>query len=167
MRLAAGAEDSRLLTLTTIRAAVTRLLTSGALGLISRFGLAGLLNTAFGFSIIAGLELGLGLQRNVANAAGYAAATVMSYLLNRNFVFRGAPASGSTIVRFVAAQAVSFAVNQGMLVVAAQLLGDSSAERMAAQAIAMISYTTFFFLLCKLWVFAPPGRSRPESEAQP
>jgi putative flippase GtrA len=127
------------------------------LRLLMRFGLAGLANTAFGFSIIAALELGLGTQRNVANAVGYGAAMILSYGLNRNFVFRDSGAAGASIVRFLAAQALSFAVNQAVLVVVAGFLGESAVERMAAQLVAMTSYTVTFFVLCKVWVF----RARP------
>ena len=123
------------------------------IGLLSRFGLVGLANTALGFGVIAALDIGLGVNRQVANALGYGAGMVLSFVLNRTFVFRSRDRSRATAPTFVASLLIAFCLNQAVLFVVSQVLGHSTPERLAAQLVAMASYTVAFFLLCRLWVF--------------
>src|SRR5512140_2111562 len=91
--------------------------------LIARFGLAGLINTAAGFAVIAALDLGLGVDPHIANAAGYVFGIALSFVLNRSFVFRHEAGAASTAPRFLAAAALAFALNQGVLWAAGAILG--------------------------------------------
>jgi len=86
---------------------------------------------------------------------------LLSFVLNRTFVFRSRAQSRATAPRFVAALLLAFCLNQAVLFVAAHLLGHTTVERLAAQLVAMGSYTTAFFLLCRLWVFAERGDLDP------
>lgn len=122
-------------------------------GTVARFGLAGLANTGFGLAVILGLELGLGVERHLANAAGYAAGALLGFVLNRRFVFAGAGAEQGLKTRYVLALALAFAVNQGVLTAGAAVLPPSDLGRTAAQLGALASYTAAQFLLMRLWVF--------------
>lgn len=123
------------------------------IGLLLRYGLAGLVNTAAGFSAIAALDLGLGLQPALANAAGYALGLAVGFLLNRAFVFRSRGAIPATGLRYLAAAAVAFLLNQAVLRATGLMLGAGRLQHLAAQALAMGCYTVALFLLCRLWVF--------------
>jgi putative flippase GtrA len=142
-----------------------------SVGLIARFGLAGLINTAVGFAVIAVLDAGLGLPPALANAAGYAVGMAIGFVLNRSFVFRsrtGLPAAG---LRYLIAAAGAFVLNQGVLRVAGLALGGGRAQHLAAQLVAMAAYSVTLFFLCRLWVFRPFATSRaaqaPGAAAQP
>jgi putative flippase GtrA len=126
---------------------------SRELGTLSRFGIAGVANTAFGLATILGLELGLGVERHLANAAGYAAGALLGFVLARAFVFRGPVVEQRLKVRYVAALAAAFAINQAVLTAGAALLPDTDLGRTAAQLVALGSYTISQFALMRLWVF--------------
>ena len=53
-----------------------------------RYGLAGVINTLVGFSIIVALDVGLRLSAHLANAIGYAVGICVSFALSKLFVFR-------------------------------------------------------------------------------
>ena len=127
------------------------------LGLVGRFGLAGLANTLAGFTVIAVLDLGRAATPPVANAVGYLAGFGISYGLNRGFVFRNAENARVTGPRFVAAAVMAFALNQLVLAIASRGLGDAAASRLAAQLLGMLTYASALFIACRVWVF---GRVR-------
>ena len=122
--------------------------------LLSRFALAGAANTALGLLVIAGLDLGLGLNPHVANAAGYAAGLLLSFQLNKRFVFRAAKPAAFAGPRFLVAAGGAFALNQAALAAALFLLGSGDLARLAAQGAGVATYTVTLFLACRLWVFA-------------
>ena len=121
--------------------------------LTARFGLAGIANTLAGFLVIAALDLGLGVEPRIANAAGYGVGLTVSFILNRAFVFRSVRRARTTGPRFLAAAFFAFALNQIVLSVALGALGRTSGDRIAAQLLAMAAYTAAMFILCRLWVF--------------
>lgn len=123
------------------------------LALLARFGLAGLVNTAVGFAVIAGLDVGLGVEPHLANAAGYAVGIAIGFVLNRGFVFRSGAGWRTTGPKYLAAILIAFALNQAVLFAAGSVLGVEPAMRLAAQLLAMASYTAAQFILFKLWVF--------------
>ena len=132
---------------------------TGVVALLARFGLAGLVNTAIGLSVIAALDLGLHVDPHIANAVGYAGGLATGYVLNRMFVFRSRGDVGVTGLKYLAAVAVAFTVNQGVLAVVGPLFGAAPLGRLAAQVTAMASYTLLTFLLCRLWVFRAPAKA--------
>lgn len=123
------------------------------IALISRFGLAGVANTLFGLTVIAALDLWLGVPSHLANAAGYGAGMVLAFGLNRRFVFRDNAPARATGPRFVVAALGAFALNQLVLALALQVLGATEGARLAAQLAGMGAYTVSLFLACRLWVF--------------
>jgi putative flippase GtrA len=130
-----------------------------AVGLIARFGLAGLVNTAIGFAVVVVLDPVLNLPPALANAAGYAVGMAVGFVLNRGFVFRsrtGLPAAG---LRYVIAAASAFVLNQGVLRLAGMALGGGAARHLIAQGMAMAVYSVALFVLCRLWVFKTDANS--------
>lgn len=123
------------------------------LGVILRFAIAGLLNTAVGLSVTLALDIGLGVSPALSNAAGYAVGIMVSWLLQRRFVFRSDQSGWATKARWITVIAVSFAVNQGVLYALGLLLGDEPLMRTASQIVAMGTYTVVQFVLMRLWVF--------------
>lgn len=119
-----------------------------------RYGLAGVVNTLIGLSIILALDLGLGLDPHLANAVGYAVGVCVSFVLSKLFVFRARQTARSAPLRYGVAVAVAFALNQGVLALARLVLPDGALWSTAAQGLAVASYTAALFLLSHLWVFA-------------
>lgn len=121
----------------------------------SRFGLAGMANTALGFGIIVSLEIGLGVQRHLANAIGYCGGMLLGYVLHRNFVFRSKASSRTKMIQYAVAVAGAFGLNQLILWVTGAIFGDSAFGRLAAQLMAIASYTVSLFVILSTWVFRP------------
>ncbi len=130
-------------------------------GLIARFGLVGLVNTAIGFAVVVLLDPILGLPPALANAASYAVGITVGFLLSRGFVFRSRTELPATGLRYGVAALGAFALNQAVLHVAGLALGGGAAQHIAAQLVAMAIYSVSFFLLCRLWVFRIPAGSSP------
>jgi putative flippase GtrA len=115
-----------------------------------RFGLTGLANSAVGWAVIfAGLWTGMsGLA---ANAAGFGVGLVMSFTLNRRFVFGVTGAvRGREVAKFLGAFAIAFGVNLAVLFAAQGVFGKDSA---LAQLPAIAAYVVIFFLLSQFVVF--------------
>ena len=119
-----------------------------------RYGVAGVLNTLVGFSIIVALDVGLHLPAHLANAIGYAVGVCFSFVLSKVFVFKARKTTRSAPVRYVVAVAGAFALNQGVLTVAKLALPSGALWSVAAQGAAAVSYTGALFLLSHFWVFA-------------
>jgi putative flippase GtrA len=122
-------------------------------GQLARFGAAGLINTGAGFAVIAGLDVGLGMNPALANACGYAVGIGLGFILNRRFVFRSRTGVAASAARYLTAALVAFAINQGVLHLAGIAFGAGGLEHLAAQLTAMAAYTTTLFLICRVWVF--------------
>ncbi|HEX4196792.1 MAG TPA: GtrA family protein [Caulobacteraceae bacterium] len=130
-----------------------------AVGLIARFGLAGLVNTAVGFGVVVVLDPVLGVAPALANAAAYAVGMAVSFMLNRSFVFRSQSGLSASGLRYLVAAAGAFVLNQIVLHVAGALLGAGAALRLTAQLMGMATYTVAMFTLCRAWVFRMPIRA--------
>lgn len=117
-----------------------------------RFALTGLANSAVGWAVIFG-GLWAGMSGLAANAAGYAVGLVLSFTLNRRFVFgvTGAVA-GREVARFLAAFAVAYGINVAVLLAAQSVLG---AGNPLAQLPAIAAYVVIFFVLSQRFVFRP------------
>ena len=123
---------------------------------VFRFALTGLANSAVGWAVIFG-GLWAGLGGLAANAAGYAVGLVLSFTLNRRFVFglKGA-VSGGEVAKFLAAFAIAYGANVAVLLAAQSVLG---ADNPLAQLPAIAAYVVIFFVLSQWFVFKP---SAPE-----
>ncbi len=117
-----------------------------------RFGLAGLANSAVGWAVIFG-GLWAGMSGLAANAAGFGVGLMLSFTLNRRFVFGVTGAvRGREVAKFLAAFAVAYGVNVAVLRAAQSVLGADSPW---AQLPAIGAYVVIFFLLSQLFVFRP------------
>ena len=117
-----------------------------------RFGLTGLANSAVGWAVIFG-GLWAGMSGLAANAAGYAVGLLLSFTLNRRFVFGVTGAvSVREVAKFLAAFAVAYGANVAVLMAAQSVLGADSA---LAQLPAIGAYIVIFFLLSQFFVFKP------------
>ncbi|MDB5438220.1 MAG: hypothetical protein JWM33_647 [Caulobacteraceae bacterium] len=125
------------------------------LTLLARFGVAGLVNTAVGFLVIEVLDVGFGVQSNLANGCGYAVGIGTGFILNHGFVFRYQGGRRVVVARYLLAVLFAFLVNQAVLAGVHHLLGSTAIMRTAAQLAGMASYTALTFVLCRQWVFKP------------
>lgn len=119
---------------------------------LGRFLLTGFANSAVGWAVIFGGLWG-GMSGLAANAAGYAVGLVVSFTLNRHYVFGVTGAvSAREVLRFLAAFAIAYGVNVAVLLAAQSVLGADSA---LAQLPAIGAYVVIFFLLSQRFVFRP------------
>ena len=133
-------------------------------GTLLRFLLVGVANTVVGFGVIIGLQFGLGLAPHLANAGGYAVGFLVSFTLNRRFVFGTGGRLSATAARFAVAALGAFALNQAVLFAADRMLGSGGPAPVLAQGLAAAAYTGVFFILCRWWVFAVSTLSPAGSE---
>ncbi len=101
------------------------------------------------------LDLGLGLDRRLANACGYLAGASLGLVLQKKFVFRQPTHAPGSTGRFAAVMLFAFALNQAVLTLAGLALPQDRLGHAAAQLLAMGSYTATQFALFRLWVFRP------------
>ncbi|MDB5447124.1 MAG: hypothetical protein JWQ97_2441 [Phenylobacterium sp.] len=125
------------------------------LGLVTRFGGAGVLTTALGLAVILSLDVGLGVDRRIANAAGYLAGAALGLFLQGRFVFRGPAHASGVKRRYVGVMVLAFALNQAVLTLAGMALPQTQVGHTVAQLLAMGTYTVTQFALFRLWVFRP------------
>jgi putative flippase GtrA len=125
------------------------------LGLVARFGGAGVVTTLIGGAVILALDLGLHLDRRLANALGYLVGAGLGFVLQGRFVFRGAGRGAGAAWRYVAVMLFAFALNQVVLTLAGAVFPQTPLGHAAAQLVAMATYTATQFALFRLWVFRP------------
>lgn len=87
---------------------------------IFRFLVAGVINTAFGYGLYAGL-IWLGLDRYVAQAIGYVLGTGFNYFTYSRGVFTGA---GPAKLRFALSYASNYLINLAGLKLASHFMAD-------------------------------------------
>jgi putative flippase GtrA len=119
---------------------------------LMRYGLVGVANTIVGFGVILALQKFAGLDPYSANAGGYAVGLATSFLLNRAWTFQVSDRPAGRLLRFMLVFAISYTANLGTLA----LLLDSAGAALA-QAVAVVVYSTIFFVLCRVYVFSPQG----------
>jgi putative flippase GtrA len=124
-------------------------------GLLARFGGAGLITTAVGLALILTLDVGLGVDRRLANAAGYLVGASLGLVLQKTFVFRQTTPTRGATGRYVAVMVFAFALNQVVLTLAGLALPQDRLGHMLAQLLAMGTYTATQFALFRFWVFRP------------
>lgn len=132
-------------------------MTAGGRQSFLRFVAVGLVNTGVGFATIAIASLVLEAGPYLANALGFAAGILVGYQLNRRWVFASSRSALVTAPRYLLVFAVCYAVNVGVL---RWLLGVPALHPLLAQAVAIGSYSTVFYLLCRFAVFADGRRDR-------
>lgn len=115
---------------------------------VGRYGIAGLINSVLGFTIIFGLQ-GLGVSPYFANLVGYVVGFFVSFLLQRKYVFASSAGVSAEMIRFVIAFLVAFAANQ----IALHALLTVETNAYMAQLCAISVYIVTMFILSKFWVF--------------
>lgn len=116
----------------------------------ARFALAGLANSALGWGVIFACLLA-GASAVLANALGFAVGLVLSFTLNRCFVFGvSGTIAPAEVLRFLLVFLAAYGLNLGVLLVGERGLGLSP---MLAQIPAIAAYAAAFFLLSQRFVF--------------
>jgi putative flippase GtrA len=120
---------------------------------LGRFVLTGIANSAVGWAIIVA-GLWAGMSGFASNAAGYGVGLVLSFTLNRRWVFGIEGAfSGNEFARFLAVFLIAYGANAAVLLIAQSALGPAS---MVAQVPAIVAYVLTFYLLSRCFVFRSP-----------
>lgn len=117
---------------------------------ISKYAVAGVVNTCVGYAVFWITLHWLGFEPAVANTAGYAIALCVSFLLNKFFVFSGSRSSIHASWRFAIAFCLAFSLNQLVLFMLSSMF---SLPAEIAQIFAMVSYTLAFYFMSKYFVF--------------
>jgi putative flippase GtrA len=112
------------------------------------YGLIGIVNTSVTVLVIAVLML-RGVGPVIANAAGFAAGLIVSFVLNRTLTFRSK--KGGTVRPFLSAFAVCYGLNLLTLNLAGPL---ASHHALLPQIAGVLVYNVAFFVLMRYWVFA-------------
>jgi putative flippase GtrA len=100
----------------------------------------------------------LGLSPQAANAAGFAAALGLSYVGHGRITFGADLAHRRHGPRFLVTACLGLLLSATLTQVVAVWMGAPFAVAMALVALAVPGAT---FLLCRLWVFAPPQPGGP------
>lgn len=111
---------------------------------------AGGLSTLFGYSVIALCMAAFAMPPLAANAAGFAAGYVVSFLLHRRFTFRSTVGYTSGLAAYLPVVAVGYVANAAVLLVSTRLLGLNP---YLAQALAIATYVVLTFLGSSKFVF--------------
>lgn len=135
----------------TAASLATRLIQHSAI----RFCLVGLVNTAVGLSLIYAGKFIFGLGDILANAIGYAIGLMVSFTLNSRWTFRYDGPVWPALLRFLVTFAISYAANIATVLAVIGAGGNSY----LAHAIAVVPYTTTFYLLSRFMVFVG-GKAR-------
>ena len=90
---------------------------------LARFAAVGVANTLFGLACIYGCKYFLRMDDVAANAAGYAAAVALAFMLNRNWTFRHQGPAAPAFLRYLAVLATAYAANLLAVLIARDALG--------------------------------------------
>ncbi|MBN2656110.1 MAG: GtrA family protein [Spirochaetales bacterium] len=120
-----------------------------------RFGLVGISNTLVTLSIIFILTKLFAVSYVTANAIGYAAGLINSFLLNRNWTFRSRGHVGKQSFRFLFVFLICYGFQLALLIILREIL---SINPDPAQLVAMIFYTLLNYVLNKLFTFGKADR---------
>lgn len=115
-----------------------------------KYIISGIINTAVGYGVFFLLVKITNLSPEYANAAGYAVALIVAFILNKVFVFNKSTFHRNLIPKFAFAFILSFTINQLVLIALYRLIGLSVE---ISQLCGMASYTLIFYLLNKNFVF--------------
>jgi putative flippase GtrA len=121
-----------------------------------RFCLVGLVNTAVGLGLIYACKFLLGFADVPANAAGYVIGLMVSFTLNSRWTFRYDGPVWPAALRFLLTFVISYTAN---IATALLLIDGAGVNSYLAHAIAVVPYTTTFYLLSRFMVFASGMRS--------
>ena len=117
---------------------------------IARFLLVGLVNAILGYSLIIVLYTLLNLNFYLSNFIGYLFGLIISFILNRNFVFK---AQGKIIVqflKFILSFFLSYFLNIFVFYISSEFI---NLNYYLALIIASLFYSISFFISCNFFTF--------------
>lgn len=117
-----------------------------------RFCAVGVLNTLIGLAVIFGLMRFGGVQYVLANAAGYAVGTLLSFVLNRSWTFAHKGPILHSALQWALVIAVAYAANVSVVVASHEHFGI---DRYLSQAFGILAYTGLSFLGGRFYAFSP------------
>tara|TARA_Y100001968_G_scaffold161221_1_gene147460 strand:+ start:277 stop:651 length:375 start_codon:yes stop_codon:yes gene_type:complete len=120
------------------------------LGELARYASAGFINTLAGYTTILFFQNILNLNPQLSNLLGYICGLFVSFILNKVLVFKRK--NGNKLIffiKFLQAFIFCYLINLKSL----NWLLRNDIEPSVSQAIAMISYSIFFYFICKYYVF--------------
>jgi putative flippase GtrA len=131
-----------------------------------RFGLVGLVNTAFGFAVFVVLQLTLGriVHYLVVLVVANVIAILWAYVLQRRLVFRFIGGWWAGLLRFSVVYLGAFAANLVMLPALHELL---HIDVIPAQAIATVVQAFGTYLAHRLFTFRAPGTRPADADPAP
>lgn len=120
-------------------------------GQLVKYGLVGVINTLITMIILFVLQNVFGVSYKLANAAGYVAGFINSFVLNKIWTFKGNQKSTfSQFIRFALVFAVCYAIQLGLVVL---LVEKVHIEKNISQLVGMVFYTLIGFLFNKVFTF--------------
>ncbi|GGQ58234.1 GtrA family protein [Couchioplanes azureus] len=131
-------------------------------GRLLRYGVSGAASTVTHLGVALALHDGAGLWPVVATTVGFAASIVVSYTLQRNWVFRSAVGHGVGAARFLTVTAVAWTVNTVTVGAGTAVLGLPYA---LVQAFAIVCIPVVNYALNSRWTFTAAGPPAPEPAA--
>jgi putative flippase GtrA len=124
---------------------------SDDLARVIRYGLSGGVSTVTHFGLgLAGIHL-LHLRPVIASTTGFLASIVVSYLLQRRWVFRSATGHALAGSKFLAVTAVAFTINTTVLWLGTEIL---AAPYPVVQPIALTLIPVINYVLNSRWTFS-------------
>jgi putative flippase GtrA len=117
-------------------------------GELVRFGLVGIANNIVGLLVIY-VALILGFSPIAANVSGYTIGLVTSYFGNQKFTFSRSR-NGSNKIAFIVSFCLAYSLNLIVLIATRKL---EVVHALLPQVLALGTYSVFFFVLMKFWVF--------------
>ncbi len=132
------------------------------IAVVARFLLVGVINTGTGLAIVALLRR-IGATEFLANFAGLATGVAVGYLLNRRWTFRSRQRAPTTIPLYLAAFSLAYSCNLCVLALCLQLW-KLNAD--VSQALALLSYSSVFYFLCRSVVFRTSQAERRSSTSR-
>jgi putative flippase GtrA len=120
------------------------------LGRLVRYGVSGLASAATQYGVLVLLVEGFHVWPVGASTAGFVASIVVSYVLQRRWVFRSAASHAAAGSRFLAVTAVAFALNAGILWCGTEVLHGPYP---VVQAVALVTIPVVNYTLNSLWTF--------------
>lgn len=128
-----------------------------------RYGAAGVVNTAVGYAVFWVMLRLLDVSVALSNATGYAVGLVVSYALNKKYVFLSSRPKKNAPIIFAGSFVAAFSINQFVLIYSVYSL-DIAPE--IGQIMGMSVYTGVFYLLNKFAVYERhDGQVRPDLES--
>jgi len=117
---------------------------------IARFLLVGLFNAILGYSLIIVLYTLLNLNLYLSNFIGYLFGLIISFILNRNFVFKAKGEILAPFIKFVFSFFISYFLNIFVIYISTEFI---KLNYYFSLLIASLIYSISFFISCNYFIF--------------